>query len=468
MPMKKHCCFLFFFVACVAASFAQTSDEQFKQPLSAVLATIEKRFDIKIRYDENLVKDRWVTYAGWRFRPDAEQTLSNILSPQDITFAKEGDKKYKLQNFQYHLKTVAEGKAELHYLSTLYHDVVSWEKRKEELKSCILAALRLSNVAAPPASKPIITPVRKFDGYTVENIAIETLPGVYVSGSLYRPSKFKGKIPVILNPDGHFSKGRYRADCQRRCAVLARMGAMAFSYDLFGWDGESLLQVQSTDHRRSLAQSIQALNAMRILDYLLTLKETDPERVAVSGASGGGSQTMLLAAIDDRVKLSAPVVMVSSWHSGGCPCESGMGIHLCGNGSNNVEIAAMAAPRPQLVVSDGKDWTQQVPENEFPFLQKIYGFYEKENLVKNVHLGNEGHDYGPSKQLAMFEFIAAHFNLDINAVKGKDGNIDETKLTIEKESALYVFGDNGERLPANALKSFDAISKVFESATTAR
>jgi sugar phosphate isomerase/epimerase len=442
-------------------SFAQTSDDNFKRPLKEVLSDIQKRYDVSIRYSEDLVKDRWITFAGWRYRPDLEKTLSNILASQDITFTKEGDKKYKLQPFQYHLKTPQEGKEQLEYLSTLYQDVAGFEKRKAELKTCILQALELSTLPAKPASLPIITPIRKFDGYTVENIAIETLPGLYACGSLYKPAKLKGKAPVVLNPIGHFGRGRYREDCQYRCATLARMGAIAFSYDLFGWDGESLLQVEPKDHRRALVQSIQALNATRILDYLLSLKQVDSNRVAITGASGGGSQTMLMTAIDDRIKLSVPVVMMSSYHSGGCPCESGMGIHLCAGGTNNVEIAAMAVPRPQLIISDGKDWTQQVPEVGFPFLQNVYGFYGKSDVVKNVHLAKEGHDYGFSKRKAMYEFVAQQFGLNLDALKDKNGNIDESKITIEPEKAMYVFGDNGERLPANAIHGFENLQKEF-------
>jgi hypothetical protein len=447
----------------VSAS-AQTSDDAFRRPLKEVIADVEKQYGITIRYPEELVKERWVTYANWRFRPGVEQTLDNLLASQDITFTKEGDKRYKLQQYQYHLKTVEEGKEQLQHLAGLYNDMQSWEKRKGTLKQCILSTLKLSTLPPAPLSKPIVTAIRKFDGYTVENIAIETLPGVFVSGSLYRPAKFKGKLPVILNPDGHFAKGRYREDCQYRCATLARMGALAFSYDLFGWDGESRLQVKPEDHRRALVQSIQALNTIRIIDYLLSLKEADTDRVAITGASGGGSQSMLITAIDDRIKLSVPVVMLSSYHSGGCPCESGMGTHLCGGGTNNVELAAIAAPKPQLIVSDGKDWTQHVPQNEFPHLQRIYGFYARQNAVQNVHLPSEGHDYGPSKRKAMYEFIAEHFGLNINAVKDKAGNLDESKAVIEKESALYAFGAQGERLPAHALKSFDAIAAAFSKA----
>lgn len=462
--MKKVLIAYFVFFCHLMYAGAQNSDNAFREPLKEVLAQVQKQYGVSIRYPEELVKDRWVTYAGWRFRPDLEKTLSNILSAQDISFTKEGENKYKLQAYQYHLKTVDEGKEQMAYLSTLYKDVTGWEERKAALRSCILSKLQLSNLPPAPVGKPIVSAVRKMDGYTVQNIAIETLPGLYVSGSLYRPLKSKGKIPVVLSPDGHFSRGRYREDCQYRSATLARMGAMAFSYDLFGWDGESRLQVKPEDHRRSLVQSIQVLNTLRILDYLLSLKETDPQRVAISGASGGGSQTMLMTAIDDRIKLSVPVAMLSSFHSGGCPCESGMGVHLCEGGTNNAELAAMAAPRPQLVVSDGKDWTRYVPQNEFPFLQRIYGFYGKEAVLKNVHLPEEGHDYGFSKRKALYEFVAQQFRLPLQQLLDKEAKISEAGVTIEKDAALYVFGEKGEGLPAHALRNFEDIQKAFNAA----
>jgi hypothetical protein len=299
------------------------------------------------------------------------------------------------------------------------------------------------------------------NGYTIENIAIETLPGLYVCGSLYRPLKYKGSSPIILNPDGHFADGRYRADCQYRCAMQARMGAIAFCYDLFAW-GESRLQFKEEDHRRSIANTIHNLNGIRILDYLTSLKGVDTTRIAITGGSGGGSQTMQLTAIDNRIKVSIPVVMVSSYFFGGCPCESGMPFQLCGGGTNNAEIAAMAAPRPMLIVSDGKDWTSAVPELEYPFIQRIYNFYGKPNLVKNAHFPDEGHDYGLSKRLALYEFIAEYLKLDITRIKNKEGKIDESTCTIEEFPAMYVFGKNGENLPANAIKNIEVLRKVLD------
>lgn len=442
----------------------QTTDAQYKKPLKDVLDQIQEKYHVKIKYSPAQVKDKWINYAEWRFRPDVDTTLDNVLAPLDLKVNKEGPGSYKLKEYEYYRWPVADGWKELDRIASQYHDKDSWEARKAILRPQLYKALELSPLPVKPATKPIITTKRIFDGYTVENIAIEILPGLYINGSLYKPSKIKGKIPVILSPDGHWPQQRYRADCQIRCATLARMGAMAYSYDLFAW-GESLLQFKYEDHRRSLAQTIQALGAIRILDYMLSLKETDPSRVGISGGSGGGSHTVLMAAMDDRIKLSAPVVAVSSYFYGGCPCESGMPIHQCGGGTDNVELAAMAAPHPQLLISDGQDWTAHMPEHDFPYLKKMYGYYGVSNSVENVHLPTEGHDFGPSKRLPLYEFVAKNFHLNINAIKDKSGKIDESKVTIEKEPAMYVFGDKGEKLPADAIKGFDQLQKVFAAAT---
>ncbi|MEO8405096.1 MAG: acetylxylan esterase [Chitinophagaceae bacterium] len=438
----------------------QNSDAAYRKPLKEVLADVEKRFNIRVRYADSMVVDKWVNYAEWRYRNDAETTLENILTPLDLKAKKDGDKRYKLSTYEYYRWEPEEGWADLDRIAAHYQNVGEWEARKQLLKPCLFDALQLSSLPASPNAKPIITPKRKFDGYTVENIAIEILPGLWINGSLYKPAKYKGKIPIILNPDGHWEKQRYRPDCQYRCAALAKMGAMAFSYDLFAW-GESLLQFKSEDHRRSLAMTIQVLGSIRILDYLLSLKDADTSRVAMTGGSGAGSHTVLMTALDDRIKFSAPVVSLSSYFYGGCPCESGMPIHNCGNHTDNVEIAAMAAPRPQLVVSDGKDWTDRMPEHDFPYLQKMYGWYGKKDDVINVHLKDEGHDFGINKRTAVYEFMAKYLGLNLKAIQDATGKIDESHITIEKEQAMYVFGENGELLPANAIKGFDNLQVVF-------
>lgn len=464
---KHYCNFSGLLLFCISvflwqpSLYAQpNSDNQFAKPLKVVLNDVQKKYGVTIKFADSMVANKKVTYADWKYRPDVDVTLESLLTPLELKVKKEGDKKYKLSVYEYYRWQPADGWAELDRIASQYNTVAEWEVRKADLKPCLKEALQLTHLPAWPDSKPITTAKRNFDGYTVENIALEILPGLWINGSLYKPAKYKGRIPVILNPDGHWEKQRYRADCQYRCAAFAKMGAMAFSYDLFAW-GESLLQFKKEDHRRSLAMTIQALGSMRILDYLLAQKDADTSRVAMTGGSGAGSHTVLMTALDDRIKVSAPVVAISSYFYGGCPCESGMDIHSCGGRTDNVEIAAMAAPRPQLLISDGGDWTDKMPEHDFPYLQKMYSWYGKKDDVQNVHLPADKHDFGITKRMPLYVFMAKHLNLNIKAIQNDSGRIDESKITIEPEQAMFVFGDKGERLPANAMYGFENLEKIF-------
>ena len=174
---------------------------------------------------------------------------------------------------------------------------------------------------------------------------------------------------------------------------------------------------------------MQALNGIRILDWMIQRKDVDTQRVGVNGGSGGGTQTVLLTVLDNRYTAANPVVSMSSWFDGGCPCESGMPIQLAGGGTCNAELAAMFAPRPMMVVSDGGDWTSTTPEVEFPYLQRIYGFYNAQDKVSNIHLPKERHDFGPNKRNAVYRFFIDTFGLD-------ESKLDESKVTIEPEESL--------------------------------
>jgi hypothetical protein len=139
-----------------------------------------------------------------------------------------------------------------------------------------------------------------------------------------------------------------------------------------------------------------------------------------------------------------------------------MGIQLCAEGTNNVEIAAMAAPHPQLFISDGSDWTKYFPINDFPFVQRVYNFYGASNDVESVFLATEGHDYGASKRQAMYAFVVKHFKLNPSSLKNADGSYSEKGVLIEKEDALKTFGADGSGLPANAIKGWDKIEALIK------
>lgn len=422
------------------------SDNRFSRPLGEVLSEISDRFGVRLKYDVDTA-GLVLPYADSRIRPySLEETLQGVLSPFDFKAVKQNDHLYKIKSYEYARRTPADGEKLLTYLQGLYTDRASWEARRGKIRTEVRAVLGIDSLLAKCVtdSQPILSKVRKHDGYSVRNFALETLPGLYVCGSIYTPAR-KGKLPLIICPNGHFGDGRYRKDQQQRMGVLARMGAVCVDYDLFGW-GESALQVGGAAHRSSMAHVMQALNGVRILDYMLTQKNIDATRVGVNGGSGGGTQAVLLTTIDDRFIASAPVVSLSSWFDGGCPCESGLPIHQVVGGTCNAEMAATFAPRPMLLVSDGKDWTSTTPELEFPYLQKIYGYYEATDHLSNVHLPEEGHDFGINKREAVYRFFAEVFGLD-------SARADESKVTIEPQEALLSFGPEGELLPEGAIRS---------------
>ena len=453
---------LFFLCVVSLTAGAQQPSDVYKKRLVEVLPDIENKFNIKITYDRKLVENLDVPYATWRFTYDVNSTLDNILKPLDLVYRQVDQNTYEIKQYDYYRRTEKEGKNHLDQLLSLYSSSASFDKRKTELKACIAKALGISGTAKRTPLNPIFRSKIIMDGYSVENVAFESLPGYYVTGTLYKPTKASRLYPVILNPHGHFfneqdpsikeDSGRYRADMQYRCAALAKMGAIVLNYDMYAW-GESALQTGGFSfHETGFAAAIQTWNSMRALDFLLSLKNADKTRVGVTGASGGGTQTILVAALDDRVTASVPVVMVSSSFYGGCPCESGLPIHddCHGYKTNNAEIAAMFAPRPQLVISDGDDWTKSVPGTDFPYLQKVYGFYGQKDKVESVYLPQDKHDYGITKRIPMYHFFSKVFGLNLKAITGTDGNIDESRIRIQKNEDLHVFS-NQFPLPANAL-----------------
>lgn len=407
---------------------AQTFENKFTRPLSDVLNDVSARFGVRLKYNVDTTGLK-LAYADFRVRPySLEETLNNILSPFDFKAVKQNDKLYKIKPYEYPRRQPEDGQKMISWLTSLYSNKTEWEARRDTLRKEVRERLGIDKLL-PLCSKekPEYSKIRKFDGYTVQNFRLKTANGHTVCGSIYAPTS-KGKHPLIICPNGHFSNGRYGKVQQLRLGTLARMGAICVDYDLWGW-GESADEVGSKAHQTPEAHVMQALNGIRILDWMIQRKDVDTKRIGVNGGSGGGTQTVLLTVIDDRFTAANPVVSVSSWFDGGCPCESGMPIQLAGGGTCNAELAAMFAPKPMMLVSDGGDWTSTTPELEYPYLQRIYGFYGATDKVSNIHLPKERHDFGDNKRNAVYKFFIDTFNLDAS-------KLDESKVTIEDENAL--------------------------------
>lgn len=407
---------------------AQTFENKFTRPLSDVLNDVSARFGIRLKYNVDTTGLK-LAYADFRVRPySLEETLNNILSPFDFKAVKQNDKLYKIKPYEYPRRQPEDGQKMINWLTSLYSNKTEWEARRDTLRKEVRERLGIDKLL-PLCSKekPEYSKIRKFDGYTVQNFRLKTVNGHTVCGSIYAPTS-KGKHPLIICPNGHFSNGRYGKVQQLRLGTLARMGAICVDYDLWGW-GESADEVGSKAHQTPEAHVMQALNGIRILDWVIQRKDVDTKRIGVNGGSGGGTQTVLLTVLDNRFTAANPVVSVSSWFDGGCPCESGMPIQLAGGGTCNAELAAMFAPKPMMLVSDGGDWTSTTPELEYPYLQRIYGFYGATDKVSNIHLPKERHDFGDNKRNAVYKFFIDTFNLDAS-------KLNESKVTIEDENAL--------------------------------
>ncbi|MCD8186154.1 MAG: alpha/beta hydrolase [Rikenellaceae bacterium] len=464
--MKKTGFFLLLMLIAAGSRAQYNLENKFTMPLKAVFTAMEEKYGVKLVYTEDQVADKELIYGLYQFKPDFERTLDIVLSKFDLDYTINPDGSYKIKPFEYARRRPEEGIERLQVLREEYSTLPEWEARKAELKECLYQTLGVAGLREHLVMEMSFGPIRKMNGYTVRNFALETLPGVYATGSLYQPARTKKgeKLPFILNPNGHFGTGRYAKEVQQRCAMFARMGAIAVNMDLFGY-GESLLAFESADHKNSVALTMHTLQNLALLDYFYQAPNVDTERIAVTGGSGGGSQSMILTALDDRVSVSVPVIMVSSYFMGGCGCESGLPIGWCGRGTNLAEIAAMAAPRPMLIVSDGKDWTMLVEEYEYPFIKRTYGFYGVEDRVENAHFPTEGHNWSPAKRDAVYEFMARQLGLNAAAGQDKSGHWDESTLTIEEESAMKFFGPHGERFPADAVSGLDNLYRLIDRLT---
>jgi dienelactone hydrolase len=366
---------------------------------------------------------------------------------------------------------------ELRMLRDKYHPwsppttKAAWVAEKKRLRNQVLVSNGLLPMPPKRPLKPVIYGKVDRGDYTVEKVFFASHSGHYVTGSLFRPKKIEGKAPGILSPHGHWTNARFydagdkKAEeqlgknaesfdaaahhpVQARMVQLARMGCIVFHYDMVGYADS-----QQIKHRQGFTgveaglrlqnfMGLQTFNSIRALDFLTSLPEVDSKRIGVTGASGGGTQTFMICAIDPRPAAAFPAVMVSTNMQGGCVCENAEYLRL---GINNIAIAALFAPKP-MALSGANDWTIDIETKGLPELRQIYSLYGKRDFVQANCFPQFNHNYNQLSRTLMYKWFNTHLNVGIKFP------VEERDFEPVSQAELTVFND-AHPFPKNSKSS---------------
>jgi cephalosporin-C deacetylase-like acetyl esterase len=344
----------------------------------------------------------------------------------------------------------------------------AWDREAAKIRRQLQVACGLWPMPEKQPLDPTIHGLVDRGDYTVERVYFHSRPGLLVTGSLFRPKHSQGKHPAVLSPYGHWQDGRFydagdnaakgelksgaesflsgaHAPLQARMVQLVRMGCVVFHYDMIG-----VADNKPLPHREGFNDveaelwlenklGLQTWNSIRALDFLCSLPDVDPQRIGVTGASGGGTQTFMLCALDDRPAAAFPAVMVSTAMQGGCQCENASYLRLS---INNIAIAALTAPRP-MKMSGANDWTIDIETKGLPELKQIYSLFGKPELVDAKCHPEFGHNYNEVSREMMYAWFAEHLNLG-------DAAIEQSDFVPLSREELTVF-DAEHPLPQDAL-----------------
>lgn len=351
-----------------------------------------------------------------------------------------------------------------------YTNANSWWRQQADARNQILVSAGLWPMPARTPLNPQVSGRIERGDYSVEKVVFESFPGLFVGGNLYRPLGRKGPFPAVLNPHGHSDFGRLTDNTNfstaARCIQFARMGLVAFSWDMVGYNDTAQFSTRDADGKLVKPKfydnhvalfrdptnqlwnlnllGVQLWNALRAVDFVAALPDVNPRAIGCTGESGGGTQTFLLGAVDERVRFTAPVVMVSHTMQGGCWCENAPGLRVR---HFNVDFAAAAAPKPQLLVGATGDWTKATLEVEGPAIAGIYRWLERPTNFAAVRL-DYVHNYNRDSREQVYSWFAQWMQ---GQPAGKP--IREAAYTKEPDADLLAFPDG--KYPPTALAEAD-------------
>jgi dienelactone hydrolase len=298
------------------------------------------------------------------------------------------------------------------------HNARDADRRRGPLRRELERSLGTSWLPWPPALRPRVVGTLRYKGYRIEKVVYESLPGMLVAAHLYLPEFVEWPVPAVVFYPGHWwPDSKARPDFQAFCINMARLGFVVLSFDPFG-QGER--GVSSRDHRRTEAllvgvaqQGFAFYETRCALEYLLSRPEVDSRRIGITGASGGGYNTWITAALDDRIAAAVPVVGTSEFLEQIRACRPLDWYHVVEHChfvpgliryANNHELLAMGAPKPILIVAASQDESFPISgvREVAGYSRELYSSYGARERVGLVVDEVEGHGYQRAKREAAY------------------------------------------------------------------
>ena len=321
----------------------------------------------------------------------------------------------------------------------------NWQRYRKELRQKFFI---LTGVEYDPKLPLELKKLNSFfhEGIRLQNVTYQTRPGVYTTATIYYPEG-KGPFPAVMSLQGHRQSGRLSPAVQIRNFALAKSGYLVLSPDTFGQGERSTVHTRYEYHGKNLGAQLFNIGEtllgsilvdnMRGVDLLCSMPEVDKTRIGATGVSGGGNQTMYLAAMDDRIKAAVPVCSAGSYDSyignANCVCETLPGGLLL---TEMAGIFALTAPRALMLCNglyDVKTFSPQEMLRSFDAAMHIYRLYDaQDNFVYRIF--NHAHEYSTAAREAMLGFFALHLKKE-----GRGMPVKTPYFTTLKEEKLLAF-----------------------------
>jgi dienelactone hydrolase len=323
-----------------------------------------------------------------------------------------------------------------------------WEARRAKLREAMFAAMG-PFPEKPCPLEPREVGIIKREGYRIEKLLFQSRPGVWVTASAYVPEGVKGKVPAVLAVHGHWPWARRDPVVQARCLGLVKLGFFVLAVDAFGAGERHPTPGKGVYHGALLGSTLwpaghtllgmQVYDNRRAVDYLVSRPEVDGERLGVTGASGGGNQTMYAGALDERFAAVVPVCSVGTYQSylqvACCVCELLPGVLRF---TEEGDVLGLVAPRALLVINATKDAFQFSVGEANKSLERaraIWKLYGTELKVRHDTFESP-HDYNQAMREAMYGWMTCWLK---NEGEGKP--IPEPKHELETVEDLSCFPD---------------------------